>query len=228
MKANGGGIAPPNNDAHAELRKIHNFLACAGSELPDQQVDVIFVFGHWHPGPAFWAAELYKRGLAKRIVVSGGVGPKTRPRLADTHASEAAYFFDILTHQGVPGIPIILETEATNTLENVQLGIAKYKERSGRLPDSAILVAIPALLRRSQATMSKQWPSIKTYTSEFALPPPFNNWPLEEIYPLLRAEVEKLEAYSAKGDIVPVPIPDEVRTCLTMLDAFWHGVKTEH
>jgi uncharacterized SAM-binding protein YcdF (DUF218 family) len=218
LDISGSGIAPPDAYRNEAIQTIYDFLACIdGAHEPLKPADVILVFGHWHSGPAHHAAKLHHGGFAKRIIVSGGVGPKTRPGLPETYKTEADYFFSILTHNGVPGIAVTRETRATNTLENVRFGIEEYRNRCGKLPQSAILVALPPLLRRSQATMKRHWPGIETQTSPYT--PGALDWPIADWLPALRAEVKKLTTYAEKGDIAPVPIPDEVKVAEAILDA---------
>ncbi len=58
------------------------------------------------------AARLYARGLAPRIVVTGGVG--TNP------PSEARAARDIIVGEGVPEDAIVLEERSTSTAENAR------------------------------------------------------------------------------------------------------------
>ena len=83
--------------------------------------ELIFVFGGTHA--ALWcaAAEAYHRGLAPRLLLTGGVNPRGTHGGADETAgkiSEARFLAGKLIDAGVPEACLILEEHATNTLEN--------------------------------------------------------------------------------------------------------------
>jgi uncharacterized SAM-binding protein YcdF (DUF218 family) len=83
--------------------------------------DLIFVFGGTHP--ALWraAAEAYHRGLAPRLLLTGGVRPHGAREEAGESAEdmpEARSLAAKLIEAGVPETCLILEERSTNTLEN--------------------------------------------------------------------------------------------------------------
>jgi len=166
------------------------------------QTDAIFVFGHYEPEVAHHAAELWKKGKAPRIVISG----KGRDAIPEGFKTEADFYASLIESDGVPKEVIILEKESTNSLENVLLGIAACRS-TGFNPRSLILCAMPPLLRRSCATFRKQFPDITVYGSAFPVP---QEWfTLRRISRLL-GELERLNEYAKNGDTVPVEIPAEV------------------
>uniref|UniRef100_A0A3Q3E7Y3 DUF218 domain-containing protein n=1 Tax=Labrus bergylta TaxID=56723 RepID=A0A3Q3E7Y3_9LABR len=83
------------------------------------------------------------------------IGVWTRP--------EAEVFLDVALRMGVPRMNSLLETEATNTGENIRFSHRVLKERN--IPVSkVILVQQPFMERRVYATFMCQWPSNFDYS----------------------------------------------------------------
>jgi uncharacterized SAM-binding protein YcdF (DUF218 family) len=164
--------------------------------------DAIFIFGHYEPQVAHHAAELWKIGKAPFIVVSGK-GRNTIPKGFET---EADFYKSIMVSDGVPENSIILEKEATNSLENVIMGMAAAR-KVGINSKSIILCAMPPLLKRACATFRKKFPEITVYGSAFEIP---KEWFTPKRLNRLLEEIQRLEEYAMKGDIVKVDIPDVV------------------
>jgi uncharacterized SAM-binding protein YcdF (DUF218 family) len=88
---------------------------------PSSAADVALVFGCGAP----WKSEsrlnvaldLYRRGLAPHLIVTGGV------RMPGRAVTEAEWFRDWLVREGVPPERIHLEMRATNTAENVEYSL---------------------------------------------------------------------------------------------------------
>jgi len=123
-----------------------------------QKAEAIFVLCSMDTSVANRAAELYKNGYGKYVVVSGGVGKLTLDLFTKP---EAEVFEDILLDCGVPKDKIILESKSTNTGENIRFTYAllkKYDKNFG----SFILVQKPYMERRTYATFKKQWPDVDT------------------------------------------------------------------
>ena len=184
------------------IDKVTEFLteSVPTEDLP--KVDAIFVFGHYEPQVAHHAAELWKKGKAPRIVISG----KGRDAIPDEFATEADFYASLIESDGVPKKALILEKESTNSLENVLLGMSVC-HNAGVNPKSVILCAMPPLLRRSCATFRKQFPEITVYGSAFPMP---QEWLTFRRISRLLGELERLDEYAKKGDIVKVEIPDDV------------------
>lgn len=169
-------------------------------DLP--QADAIFVFGHYEPQIAHHAASLWKKGKAPHTILSG----KGRDKIPEGFSTEADFHASVVESGGVPREALILEKESTNTLENVLFGMAAA-HKSGLNPKSLILCAMPPLLRRSCATFRKQFPEIAVYGSAFPMP---QEWFTFYRISRLLGELERLNDYAKKGDIVKVEIPNEV------------------
>jgi len=109
---------PPTltDDAVAEITQI------VFDEVPAvKQCDVLFIFGGSHPELWIHGAEAFHAGLSEEVIVTGGHKPTTLGHHTWTHGvrSEAFVIRDELVSLGVPHEQIHVESNSTNTLENV-------------------------------------------------------------------------------------------------------------
>lgn len=164
--------------------------------------EAIFVFGHYEPQVAHHAAELLKKGRAPWVIISG----KGRDAIPKGFKTESDFYKSLMIADGVSESVMILEREATNSLENVIMGMA-VAHKVGVNPKSVVLCAMPPLLRRSCATFRKQFPEVSVCGSAFPIP---IEWFTPRRVSRLLGEIQRLHEYAEKGDIVKVEIPDEV------------------
>lgn len=194
------------------LKPIFDFLVI--NDNP-KKVDVVFVFGSVKL-EAVWdkALALYQGGYARTVLITGATGSDFPEKTAITEAERISRY---LIEHGVPESVIIKESKATNTLENVRLGIAALR-RVGINPRSLILVAKPIHMMRCVATFKKQYPQIElmccppTGTIHDAI-----DRPKKEFAERMINEVERLQKYADKGDIVKVDIPKEVSDSIAQI-----------
>ncbi|MCS0660734.1 YdcF family protein [Massilia terrae] len=106
--------------AHDDLRSIAEYVM---PSFPARASDLGFLFGTRHGVPEFCAAahRLWLDGMFTRLLVSGG-------RTRSSSLAEADVIAERLVGLGIPDSVLILETEATNTGENVQFGRARVAE----------------------------------------------------------------------------------------------------
>ncbi|MFY0652511.1 MAG: YdcF family protein [Cyclobacteriaceae bacterium] len=93
--------------------------------------------------------QLYKQGLVKKILISGGSG-----FLLDQDVSESKNLYDFCLIAGVKKRDIILENESRNTRENAAFSAKKIKEM--KLKGRFLLVTSGFHMRRSQACFKKE------------------------------------------------------------------------
>ncbi len=197
----------------SDVSTLWSFLA---PHQDPEQVDAIFVFGGVNLSVPEFAATLYQGHYAPIVLVSGGSGSRTHLHFDDP---EADVFVQVLKDGGVPDEDIVIEPKASNTGENVQLGMAKLLERIPHV-SSLLLVATPFIMRRCLATFEMQYPHIQTVPC-----PPLGSFeqfvdrPFPEFVQRLVAEVERLDAYARSGYIAPVEIPPAARDACTRLRA---------
>lgn len=126
------------------------------TQLPDT-ADFIFVLGSNDVRVAEHAAKLYHAGLAPLVVFSGASGALTK----DWGRSEAEVLADIAEKAGVPRSSMLLETKATNTGENCTLTYDLLRQHfKCEMPSQLNIIAVqkPYMMRRTHASILKQWP----------------------------------------------------------------------
>ena len=170
--------------------------------------DVIFVLGSNDSRVAAYAAELYKRGLAPKLIFSGGMGRFT----GGWQQSEAEIFGAVAVENGVPQEDIFLECKATNTGENVTFSRAILREAGYAEDLRVIAIQKPYMERRTLATLEMQWPEAKLQVSSPACS--FDEYLTEELTAdfVIRAMVgdfQRVMEYPAQGFSTPQPVTPE-------------------
>ena len=173
--------------------------------------DVIFAFGSRNLGVARTSARLHHARVAPWILVTGGAVCLGEPSEADVYAT-------LLQDAGVDPECVIVERHASNTGENVALGMAAIAAR-GIEVTRATLVAFPTSLRRCRATFTRQFPAVATSTV-----PAFPTLDLFEATPsvarrTILAELDRLVTYPELGFFDPEPLPPEVEAAAGRLRA---------
>lgn len=146
--------APVSPEQRVKLEKLWAYLAeDDGANL--EPADIIFVFGGPETVKAHKAVELYKAGIAPRIVFTGN----TQRALVDQpHVSESVRDATIAIEAGVPKEVILIDDKSINTPENVQNAL-KLLLAEKPFPTSFVLVNLPWYLRRATNTFLTYWRS---------------------------------------------------------------------
>lgn len=120
-----------------------------------EKADFIVGFGCYNDEIALRAAELYHQGYAPKILFTGGLGRNTKEMWSE---SEAERFTRVAVAAGVPKNAILLETQSTNTGENILF----TRQMLSKLNVHQIIgVHKPFMERRLHAAMGIYWPEIK-------------------------------------------------------------------
>ena len=167
--------------------------------------DLILVFGNRKilSPLAKRAAQLYHKGMAPYILVSGGV--KTEDGQTEANAIAAQ-----LIAKGVPADKIIRDNLSTDTLENVHFSRMTLKNHA---PDhdikSIIAVGYAIAGRRFLMTLKQNWPEAFAMAS--------NVWPekslsatwrfSEPVRTEIKSQFARLDRYFTLGYIAEVDIP---------------------
>ncbi len=93
---------------------------------------------------------LYKKGLVKKILISGGTGSLIHPDL-----KEAPRLYEFARDFGVPDSVIIVESASRNTYENAKFTKLWLQENDTRV-NGVLLVTSSFHMRRSLACFDKQ------------------------------------------------------------------------
>lgn len=138
------------------------------------QVDMIIVLGNSIPYIAELGAKAYKSGLAKDIMIVGGIGHSTKyliqnvfqdNRYKDINTndrSEADILRQIIVRkENIEQEKIIIETKSTNCGLNAYEALKILKEKV-QIPRSIILIQDPTMQLRSHASFLKECNEEKT------------------------------------------------------------------
>lgn len=166
--------------------------------------DVVFAFGCGDLRVPQRAANLHLDRWAPHVLVSGGVGRRAGELFG---ASEAVVFARHLRWLGVPSTAILTEDRASNTGENVTLGM-RALARAGVRVGRTLLVAKPFVMRRCAATFRRRHPLVETV----CCPPPgpmldFVEGTRPAFAARLVAELDRLDRYPQLGYIASQPLP---------------------
>ncbi|HEX6649737.1 MAG TPA: YdcF family protein [Pyrinomonadaceae bacterium] len=177
------------------------------------KADAILVLCSHDERVAERGAQLFLEGWAPLIIFSGGHGAITK-RLWDE--PEAERFARIAMSLGVPREKILVETNSTNTGENVQFTRRLLEER-GLDPQKFIVVQKPYMERRSYATFRQYWPekevvvtspqvSFRDYLAEYSN----RSLSATDVVGIMVGDLQRLKLYPGLGYQVAQEIPDEV------------------
>ncbi|HHF3026540.1 TPA: YdcF family protein [Vibrio diabolicus] len=180
--------------------------------------DCLFVMCSNDVRVAEHAANLYHQKLAPLIVFSGGEGRFTDGLF---EKSEAETFAEIAKMSGVPSEAILLETESTNSGENVRFTEQRLKEE-GKNCSSFILVQKPFMERRAIATFEKQWQSPYSQVQVSSTAHPFfeyinEDMPLMMVLEALMEDFSRVKSYPEKGFQTEQNIPPQVESSYQFL-----------
>lgn len=128
-----------------KLDPLRSYLSQEDKLAP---ADLIFGFGWWWQARYDSCIDLFKSLYAKKILFSWNIPFGAQHE----QCPEYEYFYNKTQEEGISDESIILEKEASNTLENVVFSISKLKD-IWFLPGSIILVNLPFTMRRSYYTL---------------------------------------------------------------------------
>ena len=183
-----------------------------------EKADCILTLGSHDVRVPEWAAELYLRGFAPLMIMSGGLGNFTQEIWTE---KEADKFAAIAIEKGVPASAILIENNSTNTGENIVFTQKLLREK-GLEPNSFIVVQKPYMERRSFATFKKHWPHKKLIVTSPQISfeeYPNEEIPMERVINIMVGDLQRIKMYPAKGFQVYQEIPEEVWEALEELVA---------
>jgi uncharacterized SAM-binding protein YcdF (DUF218 family) len=166
-------------------------------EDPPEPAEVMLIFGGTDRRRAARAADLYRQGLVRRIVLSGG--PPKRPT---GFATEAEAMGALLEQAGVPAAALVLERRATNTLENVRFSLPWLAGAA-----AVILMTKPVHMRRVAMTARRRLAAARLLCVPAAMRDCTRaNWTTRADWrATAAAELAAIARYFAQGDIAPLP-----------------------
>lgn len=191
------------------LQTIWDFL-CLHQE--PEKADCIVGFGNFNTDIARRAAELYRLGLAPKVLFTGGLGRNTEGLLPEP---EAVRFARVAMECGVPEADIILEDKSRNTAENILF--TREKLRLLGLPHGKLLgVHQPFMERRIKAAMGVYWPELDfSVTSPQVTVPEYLERAKQQgisenaSISVIVGDFQRMELYAQKGWQLPQQIPEQ-------------------
>lgn len=201
------------------LQIIWDYL---GMHQAPEKADCIVGFGNFNTNIARRAAELYCQGYAPKVLFTGGLGRNTAGLLPEP---EAVRFARVAMECGVPEADILLETESTNTAENI-LFTRRLLEQTN-LPHGHILgVHQPFMERRIFAAMGVYWPELRfTVTSPQETIPEYladakkQGITENAAVSVIVGDFQRMDLYAKKGYQLPQEIPEEAWAAFRQLVA---------
>ncbi|HEU5291432.1 MAG TPA: YdcF family protein, partial [Cyclobacteriaceae bacterium] len=144
---------------YSEIKKQYDWgIVLTGVTYNDKQPDDRVYFQHG-ADRVVHTVELYKLGIIKKIMISGGSG-----RLVTNARKEADELFKVMKLMGVPEQAMAIENESRNTYESA----VKVKELLKDEPAAQYLLITSAFhLRRSKACFKKAGFEVDTFSTDF-------------------------------------------------------------
>jgi len=194
------------HDRHDRVPDVAEIAAINARHLvatPLKPADLLFVFGTRHDEllRAETACRLWREGLFRRAIVSGGV-------TAGSHLSECEIIKPLMVEGGVPADLILEEHRAANTGENVIFSLPVIDAAFGlKNIRSVICLGNTWTGRRYAMTLHRHWPEVEKMlltVDNFATPR--GQWHTDpEFRRRVLAEWDKIEPYKARGFIAEWP-----------------------
>jgi uncharacterized SAM-binding protein YcdF (DUF218 family) len=191
----------------SSIKAIEDFLIVESDTLEkhvsqEKKALACFVFGGKSTFLSQKAAEIYMNGYCRWILVSGGYNDTFK------NQTEAEFHCGILKELGVPSKAILLETQATNTKENVIFG-TKLLDHTARqtgadIVFSQIIVVCMAFHARRVLMTFKKWCPYPELIFQLVYPDGHEPklWchdPRATRH--IMDELRKISEYASKGDI---------------------------
>lgn len=143
--------------------------AALANQFGISRVDMIIILGSSIPYIARLGAKAYKQGLAKDIMIVGGIGHSTKYLIENVlkdnnykdinvdGKSEADILKQIIvSYEHINAGEIIIEGESTNCGSNAYESLGVLKERK-KIPKSIILMQDPTMQLRSHYSFLEMW-----------------------------------------------------------------------
>ncbi|MEE9437633.1 MAG: YdcF family protein [Saprospiraceae bacterium] len=203
------------NDSNAKL--LYQFLSPRDSI---QKVDLIMGFGHFDMRIPEECIAHYKNGFGKNILFTGGVGAGSGDFDQPESIAFLSYVKEKYTAESYSNI--ILETESTNTGENVAFSIQLLQEMGLLSSIKSIgLIATPTRQLRVYLTVKKYFPNALLLNL-----PPKSALQIDELlhnkYEInfdnyLIGELERVIKYPELGFSSYIKVPKELKDLITII-----------
>ncbi|GAA1229031.1 YdcF family protein [Prauserella halophila] len=169
-------------------------------------------------GVAIHTAEMFQQGMFPRIVFTGANAPTTIERFP---RGEAVHYREHAIALGVPTEVISVDTEATNTSENMT-NSRQVLERADIRPGSVMLISRPYQQRRAYVTCRKVWPEVDVVCT--SRPLPLDDYfasigDVDRVINMLVGDTQRITEYAARGFAIEQEMPADVDAAYNRLVA---------
>jgi uncharacterized SAM-binding protein YcdF (DUF218 family) len=201
------------DDLRADVQTLWNYHDM-GHE--PRRCDVGIGLGSHDLGVATYTAALYHQGLFPRIVFTGANAPTTTERFP---RGEAVHYREHAISLGVPAEVISIETEATNTSENLTRS-RKVLDDAGVRPQSVLLISRPYQQRRAYATCRMVWPEVDVVCGSWPLP--LDEYiasigDVDRVINMLIGDTQRIIEYAHRGFAVEQDMPAAIHAAYQRL-----------
>lgn len=143
---------------YAAMQKTYDYgIVLTGVTLNDRQPDDRVYFHHG-ADRVMHTIQLYKKGIIKKILISGGSG-----RLVTKARPEADELLAVMVMAGVPEGDILLENESRNTHESA----VNVKKIIPADSGNYVLITSAFHMRRSEACFKKAGFTLDTFSADY-------------------------------------------------------------
>ncbi|MFE1126463.1 YdcF family protein [Streptomyces albidoflavus] len=167
-------------------------------------------------GVAEVTADLYLRGLAPLIVFTGATSRTTMERMP---RGEAEHYKERAVELGVPASRILVEPNARNTGENLQLTMQLLRDANVTVT-SVLLVSKPYEERRAYATARQAWPDLEIVSASAAIGYDEYARSIGDerlVIDMLVGALQRLLVYPEQGFMIYQDVPEGVRAAYERL-----------
>jgi uncharacterized SAM-binding protein YcdF (DUF218 family) len=150
------------------------------------------------------------------LVFTGANAPTT---LGTFPRGEAVHYREYATAHGVPADAILIDTQATNTGQNIENTRALLAEHQIQ-PRSVILMSRPYQQRRAYATCKKLWPDVEVTCASHPLS--LDDYvtsigDTKKVMDMLVGDTQRIDKYAELGFAIPQHVPEDVRAAYSRL-----------
>lgn len=178
------------------------------------KADCVIAFGSHDLHVAERAADIINNGDADYIIFTGGLGRITKNLW---HKSEAEKFREVAILRGVSEDRIFVETESTNTGENISYTQRLIKNLHLDI-SQAIVVDKPFKERRIFATLKKQWSDLNftvaspeyTFDEYCKFYETSAELSIDDFINIMVGDLQRIIIYGETGLQIPQNVPNEV------------------
>lgn len=142
---------------YSELGTYEAGIVLGGMSVQDEKLDRAQFFRG--VDRLIQAIDLYKRGVIKKIVFSGGSGRILHPEM-----KEGVYLKDYILKMGVSEKDLIIESESNNTYENA--AFTKSLLEKEKISGDLLLITSAFHMKRSIGCFKKQGITVKSFSTD--------------------------------------------------------------